>query len=129
MVDAGMVEYHSASSAYPPMAWAGAGLMYPSRTVVSPDSLPILLMSYVAKQLMKLNELGKKRFILGKATRLASIGLIASNVSLESSSDIDSLSIFKSRAFYKLMEEEIKPDISEIVEAGKVPLNSFVPKP
>ena len=37
-VDAGRIEYHSASSAVPPMAWVVVGQVYPSRPVVRPDS-------------------------------------------------------------------------------------------
>jgi hypothetical protein len=45
------MEYRSASSAVPPMAWADTGLMYPSRPVVRPDSSSILLTSHAAKQI------------------------------------------------------------------------------
>ena len=44
-----VIEYRSASSAVPPMAWAVVGRMYPSRPVVRLDSSSLLPPSYVAK--------------------------------------------------------------------------------
>ena len=50
MVNVEMIEYRSASSAVPSMAWAVSGLMSPSRPVVRPDCSHTLLMSHMSQQ-------------------------------------------------------------------------------